>query len=111
MINFIFRDYNPLNPVEKNILYKVNESARIKFIEQHKVKKEVANVDYYLVDGQYGIYANEYRRPGTQKTGCKTTDVLACIVDERKKEVKSIIFDVKSNIKMMVMWKKRMLEL
>lgn len=98
MINLSLRAYNPQKPVEKNILYKVDENGIIKFMEQHQATKEVANVEFYFKDGQYGIYANEYRRPGTQKEGCKTTDVLVCVVDEQKKEINSLIFDVKSNI-------------
>lgn len=98
MIGFILRPYNPLCSVGKNVLYRVNESGIIQFIEQHEHTREIANVEFSLKDGQYGIYANEYRRPETQKEGCKTTDVLACVVDEQKKEIKSLIFDVKSNI-------------
>lgn len=98
MINLIFRTYSPLKPVEKNTLYKVIESDTIKFVEHHENTQEIANVEYCLGAGVYGIYANEYRRPGIQKEGCKTTDVLACVVDEKKKEIKTIIFDVKSNI-------------
>lgn len=98
MIDLIFRVFNPLKSVEKNVLYKVDKSEIVKFIERHEVTKEIANVEFCLKEEQYGIYANEYRRPGTQKEGCKTTDVLACIVDKQKKEIKSMIFDVKSNI-------------
>ncbi|MBQ6889091.1 MAG: hypothetical protein IJN54_16445 [Lachnospiraceae bacterium] len=98
MINLVFREFTPLKSVEKNILYKVDKDVIVKFIEQHEVTKEIVNVYFGLKDGQYGIYANEYRRPGTQKEGCKTTDVLSCVVDEQKKEIKSLIFDVKSNI-------------
>lgn len=98
MINLIFRTYNPLSPVEKNQLYRIDKSAVVNFEEQHEKTKEIAKVDFELKEGQYGIYANEYRRPGTSKEGCKTTDVLACVVDEKKKEINSLIFDVKSNI-------------
>ena len=70
----------------------------VSFEEKHEKTKEIAKVDFELKEGQYGIYANEYRRPGISKEGCKTTDVLACVVDEKKKEINSLILDVKSNI-------------
>lgn len=98
MINVRLRVYNPLNSISKNILYKIDRSERLKFVEQHEATKEIVNVDFCLEDKQYGIYANEYRRPDTQKEGCKTADVLACVVDGQKKVINSLIFDVKSNI-------------
>lgn len=98
MINLSFRLYNPSKVIEKSNLYRVNETETVKFIEQHQSAKEIVNMEIVLRKGQYGIYANEYRRPGTEKEGCKTTDVLACIIDENNKKIRSIVFDVKSNI-------------
>lgn len=98
MINISLREYDKAKPIQKNILYKVNNTCSIPFVEQHEGNKEVANTQYILEDGQYGIYANEYRAPNTEKRGCKTTDVLACVVDTNIKEINSLIFDVKSNI-------------
>lgn len=98
MININFRTYNPTKPVQKNILYKVNDNSLIKFEEEHTECKEIVNVDFDFKERQYGIYANEYRSPNTTKEGCKTTDVLSCVVDENKKQIFSFIFDVKSNI-------------
>lgn len=73
MININFRTYNPEKPVQKNMLYKVNDNCLIKFVEEHKDRKEIVNVDFGLKEGQYGIYANEYRSPNTAKEGCRTT--------------------------------------
>lgn len=98
MINLSLRPYNPSKAIDKNNLYRVNETTIIKFIEQHQETKEIVNMEIVLKEEQYGIYANEYRRPGTEKEGCKTTDVLACIIDKKNKKIKSIVFDVKNNI-------------
>lgn len=98
MININFRLYNPTKDIEKNNLYKITENSNIKFVEQHEESKEIVNVKYCFSDKQYGIYAKEYRSPSTLKEGCKTADVLACVVDENTKEIYSIVFDVKSNI-------------
>lgn len=75
MINLSLRPYNPSKAIDKNNLYRVNETSIIKFIEQHQETKEIVNMEIVLKEEQYGIYANEYRRPGTEKEGCKTTDV------------------------------------
>ena len=98
MIDIDFRMYNPAKSIEKNILYKISDSCDIQFVEQHEQGSETVDIKYDLQEEQYGIYANEYRRPGTKKEGCKTADVLSCIIDKNKKEIKSLIFDVKSNI-------------
>lgn len=98
MISINFRTYNPEQTVQKNMLYRVIDNCFIKFVEEHKDRKEIVNVEFDLKEGQYGIYANEFRSPNTAKEGCKTTDVLSCVVDEKSKEIFSIIFDVKSNI-------------
>lgn len=86
------------NIIQKNTLYKIPVSRTILFEEKHADKKEAVEIEYVLGKNQYGIYATEYRSPCAEKQGCKTTDVLACIVDEEKKEIYSLIFDVKSNI-------------
>jgi len=98
MINIDFRTYKPTRQIDKNILYKIEGSCSVEFVEQHDETREVVDVEYNLNDNQYGIYANEYRRPGTRKDGCKAADVLSCIVEQNKKEIKSLVFDVKSNI-------------
>ena len=67
MINLSFRLYNPSKVIEKNNLYRVNETETVKFIEQHQSAKEIVNMEIVLQKGQYGIYANEYRRPVKQQ--------------------------------------------
>lgn len=98
MINLSFRVYDSSKAVDKNTLYKIDKSDSIVFVEPHEATQEIVNIEFDLIDEQYGIYANEYKRPGVQKDGCKTTDVLACVVDIRKKQINSLVFDVKSNI-------------
>lgn len=93
-----FRTYNPQKKIDKSILYKVNGNCTLQFVEEQNVGKDIVNLEYRLEDEQYGIYANEYRRPETLKDGGKVADILACVVDEGKKEIYSYIFDVKRNI-------------
>ena len=70
---------------------------QIPFVELHKDKCEKVFLDYKLADEQFGIYATEYRAPVIKK-GIKTTDIIACIVDEKQKNIYTLIADVKSNI-------------
>lgn len=98
MISISYRPYDSSKMVQKNVLYRVNEDCIIQFVESHGQCKEIVNVSYSLRDKQYGVYANEFRSPNTAKEGCKTTDVLACVMDEKKRQIFSIVFDVKSNI-------------
>ncbi len=98
MITFKFRAYNPQKVIDKSILYRINANCVLQFIEEQKIGKDIVNVEYYLENRQYGIYAKEYRRPETLKDGGKVADILACVVDDQKKEIYSYIFDVKRNI-------------
>lgn len=95
MINLDFRLLPENKKVQKNEIYKVNKSCTVDFVEEHDNHKEVVKLVFALDDQQYGIYANEYRRPGINKRGCKTTDVLSCVVDDANKKVYTLIFDVK----------------
>lgn len=83
----------------KNKLYKIDEPFRLPVSEEHEDgKKETVVLEYNLAEHQYGIFAHEYRSPLIDKRGCKTTDILACAVDEEIKRIDSTILDIKSNI-------------
>ena len=83
----------------KNKLYKIDEPFRLPVSEEHEdEKKETVVLEYNLTEHQYGIFAHEYRSPLIDKRGCKTTDILACAVDEEMKRIDSTILDIKSNI-------------
>lgn len=86
-----------LENICKNVLYKVPKSMQIPFMELHKDKCEKVILDYKLKDDQLGIYATEYRAPVVKK-GSKTTDIIACILDEKQKNIYTLVADVKSNI-------------
>ena len=86
------------NQIPKNQIYKIVESIKIPFVEEHEDHKEIVYLDYQLEEKQYGLYANEFRGQFTVKDGCKKADVLACVVDDRMQKVYTLIFDVKSNI-------------
>lgn len=83
----------------KNVLYKINDACTVSFREEHETGKlERVNLVYDLEHHQYGSFAHEFRNPVVRKEGCKTADVLACVVDETQKKIHTIIFDVKSDI-------------
>lgn len=98
MLKVNFRHYK--DTYEKNVLYDIREDRVVPFRETHTDSDKVEAVDlvYCLEAGQYGIFAYEYRSPFLEKQGCKTVDVLACVVDDIHKKVHTILFDVKSNI-------------
>ena len=98
MIKLNFRVYNPQKDVEKSKLYKIVSNGNVQFIEEQENGKDIVNMEYCLENEQYGIFAKEYRRPDTLKDGGKVADVLACIIDEEKKRIYSLIFDVKRDI-------------
>ncbi len=99
MNKVLFKELD-LNKIEKNKLYRISDSKTVTFIEDHKQfgTKELINIVYQVEENQYGIYATEYRPAGTNKYACMTTDILAGIVDDSKKEIYTLICDVKSNI-------------
>lgn len=96
-MNVALSDYKE-GKLQKSTLYKIPESMTVPFEEIHANGKEVVNLNYQLQESQYGIYANEYKNPCISKQGCKKADVLACVVDDKRKKIKSLVFDVKSNI-------------
>lgn len=98
MINVNLRTLKNHEIPQKNFLYRIPQSDVVLFQEIHEKDRETVYVNYDLKEYQYGIYASEYRSPIVSKQGCKTADVLACVVDEAEKKIYTLIFDVKSNI-------------
>lgn len=100
MIKVNFVPWKEGRPIQKSVLYRINETQVIQIEEVHEKEKtkELVNLEYDLGNQQYGIFAHEYRRPGTIKDGNKAADILACVVDESEKNVYTTICDVKSNI-------------
>lgn len=100
MINLNTQPYDESKPYKKNIIYKIDKAVIIPFEETHGDSANSERVDlvYDLYSHQYGIFAHEYRNPVISKKGCKTADILACVVDESEKKIATFIFDVKSNI-------------
>ena len=96
-MNVALSDYKE-GKLQKSTLYKIPKSMTVPFEEIHANGEEVVNLNYQLQESKYGIYANEYKNPCINKQGCKKADVLACVVDDKRKEIKSLVFDVKSNI-------------
>ena len=72
--------------LKKTIYNKIENSIVIPFVEEHSEKREIVHLQFELEEEQYGIYAYEYRGACTVKEGCKKADILACMVDEQKKE-------------------------
>ncbi|MDY3888642.1 MAG: hypothetical protein SOZ17_05500 [Agathobacter sp.] len=87
---------------DKNWLYRIEDNTPFEVRETHpdaiKEGDDVVRLSFDLQENQYGIFAYEYRRPGVKKEGSKATDILACLVDEEKKQVTSLIMDLKKNI-------------
>ncbi len=83
----------------KNKLYRIDGKFQLPVSEVHEDgQKETVILEYNSSEHQYGIFAHEYRSPLIDKRGCKTTDILACSVDEKMKRIDSTILDIKSNI-------------
>lgn len=98
MIRPNFKQYTGEEAFLRNVLYRLDTSNEVCFAERHADKSEKVRIDYSLENGQYGIFAQEFRNPIAGKQDCKTADVLACIIDEECKKILTVIFDVKSNI-------------
>lgn len=100
MVQLNLKEFDKKKPYQKNVLYKISKDTVIPVEEKHGDEDscERVQLDYSLCPGQYGIFAYEYRNPVIQKDGCKTTDILACAVDEHEKKIVTFIFDIKRNI-------------
>lgn len=98
MIDLHFRPLNPSASVQKNVLYKIDENRVVPIPEKHELDSEVVNLEYSLEEKQYAILGNEYRSPSVEKRGCKTADILTCVVDGEKKKIYSLVLDIKRNI-------------
>ena len=84
---------------DKNKFYKIEKSCKLSVIEDHESDgKETVILEYDLREGQYGIAGYEYRSRVVSKENCKTADILACVVDDQYRLVRSTILDIKSNI-------------
>ena len=97
MLDIQFKNID-IAKIQKNNLYKISTSMVVPFVEEHEKSREKVLLHYKLMDGQFGIYATEYRAPVVIKKGCKTTDILACVVYENQRKLYTLIADVKSNI-------------
>ncbi len=85
-----------LQKEEKVPFERSNEAFDVR--EKHEGGDDVIKLSFDLNQNQYGIFGYEYKRPDVNKEGCKTADILACLVDDEKKEICSLIMDLKSNI-------------
>ncbi len=86
----------PLKPdtrIQKNVLYQINENRVVSVREEHKdcADIETVNLRYVLGDGQYAVFANEFRSPNVSKQGCKSADVLTCLIDDENKQIYTLI--------------------
>lgn len=100
MVEFNIREIKPNASYQKNTLCRINKDRVIQVCEKHKDSSniEIVNLEYILKENQYALFGNEYRNPHLSAHGCKTTDVLTCIIDDENKTIYSLIFDIKSNI-------------
>lgn len=86
--------------IQKNVLYRIDEDRIISIREEHDhcTDAEIVHLEYRLKDGQYAVFGKEYRPPSISKHGCKSTDVLTCLIDDKDKKIYSLILDVKRNM-------------
>lgn len=70
MLDIQFKNIDVDN-IQKNNLYKVTESIKVVFVEEHECSRESVVINFILESQQFGIYATEYRAPQIQK-GAKT---------------------------------------
>jgi len=100
MVEFNIREIKPNASYQKNTLCRISKNRVLQVCEKHKDSNniEIVNLEYILKEKQYALFGNEYRNPHLSAHGCKTTDVLTCIIDDEDKTIYSLIFDIKSNI-------------
>ncbi len=86
--------------IQKNVLYQINENTTVSVREEHKdcADTETVNLRYVLEGGQYAVFANEFRSPNVSKQGCKSADILTCLIDDEHKHIYTLILDMKKNI-------------
>ncbi len=100
MIEYNIRTLKPNEQVQKNVLYEIKGDMCISVQEAHGESQdsERVNLEYHLKEGQYAIFAYEYRPSYISKQGCKSADVMTCLIDDDNKDINSLIFDIKRNI-------------
>lgn len=100
MIELNTRKLKPGKKIEKNVLYRIEESRTVPVREEHAecAESEAVYLDYILEDGQYAVFAHEFRSPNVLKHNCKSADILTCLIDDNDKEIISLILDIKRNI-------------
>lgn len=77
-------------------LYRLESSRVVVFKE--KDTKDTVNLNFVILDGQYGIYGEEYKPPFIESRGEKKADILAFVIDDVRKCFSSWIFDVKKTV-------------
>ena len=94
------RPFKQGEQIRKNVLYRIDENTMIPVREEHgdSSNVEIVNLAYVLEEGQYAVFANEFRSSNFSKKGCKSTDILTCLIDDKNKEIYSLILDIKKNI-------------
>ncbi len=100
MINFNIKELKSNAQIQKNTLYRISTDRTVQVCEEHADcgDKEIVNLEYSLEEGQYALFGNEYRNPLVSSKGCKTTDVLTCLIDDEYSKIYTLILDVKRNI-------------
>lgn len=86
--------------IRKNVLYGIEKDRTVSVREEHDDSPdvEIVNLMYSLKEGQYAIFGKDYRSPTVSKHGCKSTDVLTCLIDDKNKKIYSLILDIKKDI-------------
>lgn len=93
----IFKGSEYKEKVCQNTLYVIRHSRLVQFVEpQNGADEDFVNVKFTLEEGQYGVFAHEYR-PGFLNAA-KKVDIFLLAIDENRKICSSWILDVKVSV-------------
>ncbi len=86
--------------IQNNVLYRIDGNKTVSIREEHGdcADVETVSLKFLLEDGQYAVFGKEYHSPNFSKHGCKSTDILTCLIDEKGKELYTFSLDIKKNI-------------
>lgn len=88
------------NKVQKGILYDIKQDTEIFVKESHKDDEtnDICHIKFRLKQGEFGIFANEYKPANMKKQGAKKPDILCGIIHDDHVANALEVADMKRNI-------------
>lgn len=77
-------------------LYRIRADRTVVFEE--KETGDMVHIHFFIRDGQYGIYGNEYKPTFVEDLGGKKADILVLVIDEKSRCFASWVVDVKKSV-------------